>query len=191
MQFTSPFFLMGVLFLISIFAPIEKEVNEAEVILFKLATYPNQPGTLTRNWFLSQGYLALQVVALYLAIVFLGLSNKKKGESQGQVSPTLDSLVKNISTVYNLAQCILCCYMMYKAVEEYIQQDYVPICNKFDVNSSGMAKVLQVFYLSKVLDFCDSIFIILRKKMETTQFSSYLSSCFYLFILLVIDKCGL
>lgn len=66
-------------------------------------------------------------------------------------------------------QFSLCAYMIVEAVKEYRSQEYVPICNKFDPSRSGMATVLWLFYLSKVGDFFDTIFIVARGKWR--QFS--------------------
>ena len=43
-------------------------------------------------------------------------------------------------------------------------------CNVFSAEKPVMGNVLYMFYLSKILDFCDTIFIILGKKWKQLSF---------------------
>jgi hypothetical protein len=72
--------------------------------------------------------------------------------------------------VYNLTQVSLCAYMIYGAVTAYLANGYAPICNGYDKKNPAMANILWVFYVSKALDFFDTIFIVLRRKW--TQLST-------------------
>jgi elongation of very long chain fatty acids protein 4 len=75
-----------------------------------------------------------------------------------------------LMVVYNATQVALCGWMVYSAIAEYIAKDYVPVCNKFDQRSAGMSRVLYVFYVSKILDFADTMFMIFRRKWIQLSF---------------------
>jgi elongation of very long chain fatty acids protein 4 len=60
--------------------------------------------------------------------------------------------------------------MIYKAVLEYIAKDYKFICNGYDASATGMAGVVWIFYLSKIFDFCDTFFIVMRRKWKQLSF---------------------
>lgn len=60
--------------------------------------------------------------------------------------------------------------MIKGAVTEALAQNYTFICNPFDGKATGMALVLWVFYTSKVLDFFDTIFMVLRGKWRQLSF---------------------
>lgn len=138
--------------------------------LLEWSTSPDQPGSLTRSWFLADLQPAFRITCGYLAFVALGTLLRKPGEVEGKIPAFLDTVIKGLQLIYNLVQCVLCSYMIYASVQEYVQSDYVLVCNTFDVNRPGMATVLQVFYLSKILDFMDTIFIILRQKWRQLSF---------------------
>lgn len=72
--------------------------------------------------------------------------------------------------LYNPIQVVLCAYMIYAAIMEYQREDYVLICNRFDASKTGMASVLLIFYLSKILDFVDTLVIIVRRKWRQLSF---------------------
>ena len=54
--------------------------------------------------------------------------------------------------------------MIYGAVTAYISRGYSPICNVYDKKNPAVAAILWVFYCSKILDFFDTVFIIVRGK---------------------------
>ena len=70
----------------------------------------------------------------------------------------------------SFTQVILCAYMMYKAIDEYGKADYIFICNEYNPASSGVATAVWIFYLSKIFDFFDTIFIIFRRKWRQLSF---------------------
>jgi hypothetical protein len=51
---------------------------------------------------------------------------------------------------------LLCLYMIVGTVMVYLEKGMVLICNPFDAQDSKMAFMLWVFYMSKILDFCDT-----------------------------------
>ena len=53
------------------------------------------------------------------------------------------------------------------AGSRYIAQDYKFICNAANApGAEGMAGVVWVFYVSKILDFFDTIFMVVRGRWE-------------------------
>ena len=86
-------------------------------------------------------------------------------------------LLRLAMIAYNVVQVGLCGYMTAETAWQYVLLEYRPICNNELVLlpgqpflPTGMSNVLWVFYLSKVLDFCDTAFIVLRKKDRQLSF---------------------
>eukprot|EP00922_Rhytidocystis_sp_ex-Travisia-forbesii_P028087 GHVS01041232.1.p1 GENE.GHVS01041232.1~~GHVS01041232.1.p1 ORF type:complete len:344 (+),score=56.18 GHVS01041232.1:141-1172(+) len=75
-----------------------------------------------------------------------------------------------LQTLYNLVQVCLCAYMIKEAIQEHRVQNYSFVCNRFDPNRDGMARVLWMFYFSKVVDFLDTFFIVVRQKWRQLSF---------------------
>jgi len=166
--------LVGVLLLVFglllAFGPIEQFSSKASDALLTWSTSPNSPGKVTKDWLVCDLDLALKIVGAYFILVSIGLFIKKDGEEEGKVSQLVDIPVKGLQLVYNLTQCVLCCYMIWRTVEHYRSHNYALICNTFDVKKVGMAEALHIFYLSKILDFCDTLFIVLRQKWKQLSF---------------------
>lgn len=73
-------------------------------------------------------------------------------------------------TIYNIAQVLLCTYLLTQAVAEFKNKKYLLICNAFDYRRRGMAAVLWIFFMSKIVDFFDTFFIIIRQKWKQLSF---------------------
>lgn len=73
--------------------------------------------------------------------------------------------------VYNVVQIMLCSYMCIEAGVRAWDAGYswVP-CNPFNEASPPIGFILYVFYLSKILDFFDTVFIILEKRWGQLSF---------------------
>jgi len=156
--------------LATVFGPTKGFSDEISHSFLTWASFPNLPGNVTTGWMISDLDAALKIVGGYFILVAVGLFIKKEGEEEGKISPMVDKPVKALQLVYNLFQCVLCIYMIWRTVDEYITHHYVPICNKFNATETGMAKALYLFYLSKILDFCDTLFIVLRQKWKQMSF---------------------
>jgi elongation of very long chain fatty acids protein 4 len=78
--------------------------------------------------------------------------------------------IKALQAVYNVVQVVLCSAMVLGAIVEPIRLGYSPVCNTFEVRGTSVTFLLWAFYLSKVLDFCDTFFIIWRGKWEQFSF---------------------
>lgn len=59
---------------------------------------------------------------------------------------------------------------MYLAFVEYQRAGYKLICNDYTPSADGMAAAVHVFYLSKIFDFCDTVFIVMRRKWRQLSF---------------------
>jgi elongation of very long chain fatty acids protein 4 len=66
--------------------------------------------------------------------------------------------------LYNPLQIILCSYMCVEAAVQAHRNNYNLVCNGFDRTNPAIANLLWLFYISKSLDFFDTIFIVLGQK---------------------------
>ena len=76
-----------------------------------------------------------------------------------------------IKFIYNVSQIFLCAYMTIEAGFLAYRSGYswVP-CNAFNKVDPPLANLLWLFYISKVWDFWDTIFIVLGKKWRQLSF---------------------
>lgn len=63
-------------------------------------------------------------------------------------------------------QVLLCGWMVFEAARIAYEQKLPVVCGVFDASQTRIAFVLWVFYLSKILDFFDTFFIVVRGKWE-------------------------
>ncbi|RMX64190.1 hypothetical protein DD238_006649 [Peronospora effusa] len=95
----------------------------------------------------------------YLLFVIFGTAFMKLGIPAIKTSP--------FQFVYNPIQVIACSYMCVEAAIQAYRNGYSPApCNAFKADAPVMGNVLYLFYLSKMLDLCDTVFIILGKKWK-------------------------
>lgn len=106
---------------------------------------------------------AITVALLYVAFVLIGSTVMKSGV------PAIDPYP--IKFIYNVSQIFLCAYMTIEAGFLAYRSGYswVP-CNAFDKVDPPLANLLWLFYISKVWDFWDTIFIVLGKKWRQLSF---------------------
>jgi elongation of very long chain fatty acids protein 4 len=72
---------------------------------------------------------------------------------------------------YNVLQVMLCSYMCIEAgVQAYFAGYTLIPCNPFNHTKPPIGFILYVFYLSKILDFMDTVFIIAEKRWEQLSF---------------------
>lgn len=72
--------------------------------------------------------------------------------------------------VYNVSQIFLCAYMTIEAGMIAYRSSYAPVCNDYNSENPPMANLLWLFYVSKIWDFWDTIFIVLGKKWRQLSF---------------------
>ncbi|KAJ0406972.1 hypothetical protein P43SY_005205 [Pythium insidiosum] len=69
--------------------------------------------------------------------------------------------------VYNPLQIVLCSYMFIETLLQAYRFDYsLTPCNAFNAKQPVMGQLMYFFYLSKLLDWCDTFFIIVGKKWK-------------------------
>lgn len=73
--------------------------------------------------------------------------------------------------LYNITQVMLCSYMCIEAGVRAYEGGYTLIPgNPFNQSNPNVGFILYVFYLSKILDFLDTVFIILEKRWKQLSF---------------------
>lgn len=110
---------------------------------------------------LTHGILPLAHAAGYL--VFVAVGTAVMTVMPDAPSRLLDRAVLRVQPFYNIVQVVLCSYMTLRAAEAAASRGFSLLCNDFDPTRTDIAFVVHVFYLSKALDFFDTVQIILRK----------------------------
>jgi elongation of very long chain fatty acids protein 4 len=105
----------------------------------------------------------LYITAAYLIFVMVGPMLK------GFYAPFQ---LKTPMIVYNALVICINVYMLQGFVLEAYRNSYRPICNPIDLSPRGTmtAWYIYVYYLSKVVDFTDTVIIVLRKKYDQLSF---------------------
>lgn len=118
----------------------------------------------TATWPMHRLGDALLTVIAYLAFVFVGSAIMKNQES-------LSTKLYPLRFGYNVIQMVLCSYMSLEAMLLAYRHGYSVVCNSF-VHGAGapIANLLWMFYMSKILDFMDTVFIVLGKKWAQLSF---------------------
>eukprot|EP00035_Acanthoeca_spectabilis_P035650 m.35737 g.35737 ORF g.35737 m.35737 type:complete len:287 (+) comp7471_c0_seq1:56-916(+) len=153
------------------------DLGDKFLLLLNPDFYPERP---TKDWPLASFDQALFVALAYVVFVAVGPTIVKATIGPDAYVPPKDkngqpkklSVAEKFSNepllygmaVYNIAQVGLCGYMMYGAILAYTTRGYSPICNVYDKENPAVASILWVFYMSKILDFFDTLFIVLRRK---------------------------
>eukprot|EP00922_Rhytidocystis_sp_ex-Travisia-forbesii_P028083 GHVS01041228.1.p1 GENE.GHVS01041228.1~~GHVS01041228.1.p1 ORF type:complete len:237 (+),score=30.54 GHVS01041228.1:103-813(+) len=151
---------------------------------------PDKTPRVTAGWAFVHLSDACLLVAAYCVLVFVcapvlkklvgetdedsdntgGRRNDKRKNTTSVIQKFAAEPILLLQTVYNLAQVGLCTYMIKAAFEEHQAQEYSFVCNRFDPTRVGMARVLWVFYFSKIVDFLDTFFIVIRQKWRQLSF---------------------
>jgi elongation of very long chain fatty acids protein 4 len=117
----------------------------------------------TEGWPLTEFSTAISIAIAYLAFVFVGSAVMKSGV------PAMDPYP--LKFVYNVSQIMLCAYMTIEAGMLAYRSGYTCLpCNNVDAVNPPVANLLWLFYISKVWDFWDTIFIVLGKKWRQLSF---------------------
>jgi elongation of very long chain fatty acids protein 4 len=141
---------------------IETQLNSYGEQIILWAREGNFNGSFTQEWPLTQFSTAVFIVAGYLAFVLFGSVLMKATSFKINLYP--------FKFVYNLAQVILCSYMCVEAALIAYRNNYTLVNPPFDDENAPVAHVLWIFYVSKVFDFFDTIFIILSRKWNQLSF---------------------
>eukprot|EP00804_Cyclotella_cryptica_P004960 CCRYP_014085-RA/>CCRYP_014085-RA protein AED:0.23 eAED:0.23 QI:183/1/1/1/1/1/2/1058/272 len=114
------------------------------------------------GWWLCDFRSAMTIALIYVAFVLLGSTIMK-------FLPAMDPYP--IKFLYNVSQIFLCAYMTIEAGFLAYRYGYtVTPCQPFNHENPPVANLLWLFYISKVWDFWDTIFIVLGKKWRQLSF---------------------
>ncbi|GLE00507.1 hypothetical protein PINS_up018854 [Pythium insidiosum] len=103
------------------------------------------------------------ICVAYIAFVVFGTLIMKSGVPAIKTSA--------LQFIYNPLQVVVCSYMCVEAgIQAYRNGYSATPCNPYSVEKPVMGHVLYLFYLSKVLDFMDTVFIVLGKKWKQLSF---------------------
>jgi hypothetical protein len=78
--------------------------------------------------------------------------------------------VKRIQVFYNGAQVCLSAYMAVAAAYYAYKNGYPLVCAPFEPQETGITFVCWLFFVSKVVDFCDTVFMVLRGNWQQFSF---------------------
>eukprot|EP01083_Nonionella_stella_P078200 213859_1 len=116
----------------------------------------------TKGWPFTDFSTAISIAFAYVAFVFVGFSVMKSGV------PAMDPYY--VKFAYNVSQIFLCAYMTIEAGMLAYRNGYSFTCNPYDKVNPPVANLLWLFYVSKIWDFWDTIFIVLGKKWRQLSF---------------------
>ncbi|EQC37523.1 hypothetical protein SDRG_05126 [Saprolegnia diclina VS20] len=117
----------------------------------------------SKDWAMTDFSTAAAIALGYLAFVIVGTLVMKAGV------PAMNTSA--LQFVYNPIQIALCSYMCIEAGIQAYRHDYSVLpCNACNVAKPVMGNVMWLFYVSKILDFMDTFFIIVGKKWKQLSF---------------------
>jgi len=118
----------------------------------------------TQGWPLADFPTAFAIAIAYLAFVVIG-------SIVMQPLPSLQDLTFPMRFVYNLMQVGLCSYVTIEAgILAYRNNYSLTPCNAYSDTNPPVGPLLWLFYVSKVFDFFDTLFIVLGKKWTQLSF---------------------
>lgn len=118
----------------------------------------------TEGWFLTDFTSAATVASVYVGFVIIGSAVMKYSGL-----PAMDPYP--LKFIYNVSQIMLCAYMTIEAFLLAYRNGYTVLpCNDYDTTNPPLANLLWLFYISKVWDFWDTIFIVIGKKWRQLSF---------------------
>ena len=114
------------------------------------------------DWWLCDFRSAGTIALAYVAFVLVGSSVMR-------FLPAIDPYP--IKFACNVSQIFLCAYMTIEAAFLAYRNGYTALpCQAFSTTDPPLANLLWLFYISKVWDFWDTIFIVLGKKWRQLSF---------------------
>lgn len=141
------------------FVAFTKPLGEA---LIQWASPDAAPSPLV-GWPLTEFSTAFAIALGYLMFVLFGSLIM-------QFLPAIPGLYP-LKFLYNVTQIMLCSYMCIEAgVRAYTAGYTLLPCEPFDEKNAPLSFILYVFYISKVLDFMDTFFIIAEKRWKQLSF---------------------
>jgi len=117
----------------------------------------------TQGWAFTDFTTAATIIISYVAFVFIGTKVMKTGGV-----PAMDPYP--IKFIYNVSQIFLCSYMSIEAALLAYRSSYTLHCNDYINDNPPIANILWLFYISKIWDLWDTIFIVIGKKWRQLSF---------------------
>jgi len=119
----------------------------------------------TEGWPLTEFRDAFSIALIYVAFVAVGSAIFKL-----RSVPALDPYP--VKFVYNVSQIMLCAYMTIEALMLANRNGYSlwKPCVAYNTVNPPVANLLWLFYISKVWDFWDTVFIVIGKKWNQLSF---------------------
>ena len=115
-----------------------------------------------QGWWLTDFPSAFNIALAYFLFVVIGSQVMK-------FLPAIDPYP--IKFIYNVSQIMLCAYMTIEACLLAYRNNYTLMpCVGYSQDNPALANLLWLFYVSKVWDFWDTIFIVLGKKWRQLSF---------------------
>jgi len=130
---------------------------------------------LTRKFPFSSFAGMVAPMLVYLTMCFIGFILLKCCKSKPGSGPFVpQSVLYPWKFVYNFIQIYLCSYMTLEALILARRHNYVWFpwtqCNEFNFQQPVIANLIWVYYMSKMLDWLDTLFIILGNKPKQFSF---------------------
>eukprot|EP01084_Bolivina_argentea_P142337 250072_1 len=132
---------------------------------------PIYPRAIIGDWPLASGSACFTIILLYLigTMVLRFVMD---------FLPSLDKYTYYLRFIYNPAQVFCCSYMFLEAIVLAWSNGYTHwTCHPFNIEQPIMLKVTYLFYISKIFDLCDTLFIILGKKWKQLSFLHVYHHC--------------
>ena len=115
-----------------------------------------------QGWWMTDFSSAFNIAVAYLLFVGIGSKVMKDREAMDPYA---------IKFFYNVSQIMLCAYMTIEAgILAYRNGYTVTPCLPYNRENPPIANLLWLFYVSKIWDFWDTIFIVLGKKWNQLSF---------------------
>ncbi|CDJ60141.1 elongation of very long chain fatty acids 4 protein, putative [Eimeria maxima] len=116
------------------------------------------------------------VISLYLLLVAFSLLVGRGAAPQAAVQKREKPLLEKIGPVfffqaiYNIAQVVLCGFLVVRVFDVWRAEEYSFMCNRFNVPNTRMAEVTWFFYMLKYVDLLDTVFMIVRGNWRQVSF---------------------
>jgi len=117
-----------------------------------------------KNWPLIESPLPMIYLVIgYLIFVIVGMKYMKNRKPMELKYPMI---------LHNLLCALISAYMTIETIRQAYINNYSFVCNAVDYSESGigMAKILWLFFFSKSIEFMDTVFMILRGKLNQVTF---------------------
>jgi len=132
------------------------------------------------DWPLWRMDYAVTIACTYLAVVIIAKLLLDKGERPAASEKKKLTVAEKVQkeglimfscvALYNFTQVALCGWMVYRALDEHRNRGFRVVCNVHDLASENMAFITHCFYLSKALDFADTMFMIIKGNWRQVSF---------------------